>query len=114
MLRRGTAGEAYNVGGGNEQYNIDVIHSLLDLLDRPRSLVQFVPDRPGHDVRYSLDSSKLAGLGWMPSRSFEQALEATVRWYTQNELWWRRLKDSAEYRAYFHSNYAERAPAPGR
>jgi dTDP-glucose 4,6-dehydratase len=114
VLRRGTPGEAYNVGGGNERYNIDVIHSLLDLLDRPRSLVQFVPDRPGHDVRYSLDSSKLAGLGWAPSRSFEEALEETVAWYRENEPWWRRLKDSAEYRAYFHSNYAERAPAPGR
>jgi dTDP-glucose 4,6-dehydratase len=114
-LRRGTPGEAYNVGGGTERDNIEVIHTILDLLDRPRSLVQFVPDRPGHDIRYSLDSSKLTALGWKPSRSFDEALAATVRWYTENESWWRRLKESADYRAYFQSNYAEReAPASGR
>ena len=114
-LRHGVPGEAYNVGGGNERYNIDVIHTLLDLLDRPRSLVQFVPDRPGHDIRYALDSAKLTGLGWEPSRSFDEALATTVRWYRENEAWWRHLKDSADYRRYFHSNYAEReAPASGR
>lgn len=114
-LRRGVLGEAYNVGGGNERFNIDLIHTILDLLDRPRSLVQFVPDRPGHDVRYSLDSAKLTALGWKPSRSFDDALATTVRWYVENEAWWRRLKDTPEYRRYFHSNYAEReAPATGR
>jgi dTDP-glucose 4,6-dehydratase len=113
-LRHGVPGEAYNVGGGTERYNIEVIHTILDLLDRPHSLVQFVPDRPGHDIRYSLDSSKLNALGWKPSRSFNDALAATVSWYTENETWWRRLKDSAEYRAYFQSNYAERgAPTAG-
>lgn len=114
-LRRGALGEAYNVGGGHERFNIDLIHTILDLLDRPRSLVQFVPDRPGHDVRYSLDSAKLTALGWKPSRSFDDALATTVRWYAENEAWWRRLKDTPEYRRYFHSNYAEReAPATGR
>lgn len=114
-MRRGAPGEAYNVGGGNERFNIEVIHSILDLLNRPRSLVQFVPDRPGHDVRYSLDSTKLAALGWKPSRSFDDALAATVRWYAANEAWWRRLKDSADYQNYFHSNYTERElPTSGR
>ncbi len=114
-LRRGVPGEAYNVGGGNERSNIDVIHTILDLLDRPHSLVQFVPDRPGHDVRYSLDSAKLAALGWRPSQSFDEALDMTVRWYRENEAWWRTLKDSADYKRYFESNYAEReAPASGR
>ncbi len=114
-LRRGEPGEAYNVGGGNERFNIEVIHTILDLLDRPRSLVQFVPDRPGHDLRYSLDSSKLGELGWKPSRSFDAALAETVRWYVEHESWWRDLKGSAEYQRYFHSNYADReAPAPGR
>ncbi len=115
VMRRGAPGEAYNVGGGNERFNIEVIHSILDLLNRPRSLVQFVPDRPGHDIRYSLDSTKLTGLGWKPSRSFDDALAATVRWYADNEAWWRRLKDSPEYQNYFHSNYAERElPTTGR
>lgn len=114
-LRRGVLGEAYNVGGGNERFNVDLIHTILDLLDRPRSLVQFVPDRPGHDVRYSLDSAKLTALGWNPSRSFDDALATTVRWYVENEAWWRRLKDTPEYRRYFHSNYAKReAPATGQ
>ena len=114
-LRRGVPGEAYNVGGGNEHFNIDVIHRILDLLDRPRSLVQFVPDRPGHDIRYSLDSSKLAELGWKPSRSFDEALEETVRWYVEHESWWRDLKAGADYQQYFRSNYARReAPTPGR
>jgi dTDP-glucose 4,6-dehydratase len=111
-LRRGVVGEAYNVGGGNERFNIDLIHTILDLLGRPRSLVQFVPDRPGHDVRYSLDSTKLTALGWKPSRSLDDALATTVRWYVENESWWRRLKDTPEYQRYFRSNYAEReAPA---
>ena len=114
-LRRGAPGEAYNVGGGNERHNIEVIHTLLDLLDRPRSLVQFVTDRPGHDVRYSLDSAKLAALGWTPSRSFDKALAETVAWYVEHEGWWRDLKSRAEYQKYFHSNYAGReASATGR
>jgi dTDP-glucose 4,6-dehydratase len=113
-LRRGAVGEAYNVGGGNERFNIDLIHTILDLLDRPRSLVQFVPDRPGHDVRYSLDSTKLTDLGWTPSRSFDAALAMTVRWYVENEAWWRPLKDTPDYRQYFRSNYADRAVDPAR
>ena len=115
VLRHGTPGEAYNVGGGNERFNIDVIEGILDLLGRPRSLIQHVLDRPGHDIRYSVDSAKLSALGWHPVLAFEQALEATVRWYADNESWWRPLKASPNYVEYFRSNYGERLmPAVGR
>ena len=115
ILRRGTPGEAYNIGGGNERFNIDVIERILDLLGRQRSLVQHVKDRPGHDIRYSVDSAKLSALGWHPALAFEEALEATVRWYAENESWWRPLKASPDYMEYFNRNYGERqVPAAGR
>lgn len=108
VLRRGIPGEAYNIGGGNERHNIDVIERILDALPRPRSLIQHVPDRPGHDVRYSVDSTKLHRLGWKPARSFEETLEATVRWYVENEWWWRPVKESRDYLEYFQRNYGDR------
>jgi dTDP-glucose 4,6-dehydratase len=108
VLRRGTPGEAYNVGGGNERFNLEVVERILDALGRPRSLIKHVPDRPGHDIRYSVDSTKLAELGWEPDRPFEAALDATVRWYVENEGWWRRLKERQDYVEYFQRNYGAR------
>lgn len=108
VLRQGEPGHAYNVGGGNERFNIDIIERILDVLDRPRSLIHHIVDRPGHDVRYSIDSTKLASLGWETSRRFEEALEATVRWYVDNQQWWRPIKEGAEYREYFQRNYGSR------
>jgi dTDP-glucose 4,6-dehydratase len=90
VLDRGKAGEIYNVSAGNMVSSIDVVTSILELLGKPRDLVQFVEDRPGHDVRYSLDSSKIrSGLGWKPRHSFAEALKGTVKWYVENESWWR-------------------------
>ncbi|MEA2641132.1 MAG: dTDP-glucose 4,6-dehydratase [Chloroflexota bacterium] len=118
VLRHGEPGEAYNVGGGNERYNVDVVARILDALGRPHTLIEHVPDRPGHDVRYSVETRKLDRLGWDRSRPFEDALEATVRWYVDHEPWWRRIKEGAEYRAYFTRNYGSRgesaAPGPSR
>ena len=112
-MRHGAPGEAYNVGGGNERFNLQVVERILDSLGKPRELIEHVPDRPGHDIRYSVDSSKLAGLGWAPTRSFEQALDATVRWYADNEPWWRALKERSDYVEYFKKNYgARRSSAP--
>ena len=71
------------------------------------SLIEFVPDRPGHDRRYSIDTAKLRGLGWQPEHTFESALAATVDWYVQNESWWRKLK-SGEYLDYYRRNYRDR------
>jgi dTDP-glucose 4,6-dehydratase len=107
VLHDGKPGEAYNVGGGNERFNLDVIYRVLELLDKPRSLIRFVKDRPGHDRRYSVDCGKLRQLGWAPSRNFEEELAETVRWYVANEAWWRPLK-SGEYWDYYKSNYAGR------
>ncbi len=80
---------------------------VLDLLGKPRSLIESVPDRPGHDRRYAVDSSRLLGLGWQPARSFEDALEHTVRWYVEHQPWWQRLQD-ADYQAYYRRNYQDR------
>ena len=104
VLHHGEVGEAYNVGGGNERVNLDIAGQVLELLGKPRSLLRFVKDRPGHDRRYSLDCSKLRSLGWEPARNFEAGLAETVRWYVQNEAWWRPLK-SGEYWEYYQKNY---------
>lgn len=108
VLRRGQPGEAYNVGAGNERENLEVARTILELLGKPESLIQPVADRPGHDRRYSLDSTKLRALGWAPRHDFLAAMELTVEWYQKNEWWWRKLK-SGEYLAYYRRNYEERA-----
>ena len=94
VLRNGRSGEVYNIAGGNELTNLQVVRSILELMGKPGDLIEFVEDRPGHDVRYSLDSSKIRSeLGWMPRHGFKEALEATVGWYRANEWWWRPLAD---------------------
>jgi dTDP-glucose 4,6-dehydratase len=108
VLRRGTPGEVYNVGAGNEINTITLAKAILSRLGKPESLMSFVPDRPGHDRRYSVDCSKLRALGWEPDYSFEAALKATVDWYVNNEDWWRPLK-SGEYLDYYKRNYGNRA-----
>lgn len=92
LLQRGKSGEIYNISAGNELRNIDVVKTILKIMNKPESLITFVEDRPGHDLRYSLDSSKIrAELGWRPKHSFEEALKQTVDWYVENEWWWRPL-----------------------
>ncbi|HZY44836.1 MAG TPA: dTDP-glucose 4,6-dehydratase [Anaerolineae bacterium] len=107
VLRRGTIGETYNLGGENEQHNIDVIRLLLKMMHKPEALLRRVTDRPGHDRRYSLDVSKLHALGFEQSATFEQELEATVKWYTENEWWWRKIK-TGEYLEYYKQQYGRR------
>jgi dTDP-glucose 4,6-dehydratase len=107
VLHHGQAGQAYNLGGGNERYNIDITHKILHLLSKPDSLIRYVADRPGHDRRYSLDCAKLHALGWKPAHSFESALQYTVQWYVDNEWWWRPIKDG-EFKEYYQRQYAER------
>jgi dTDP-glucose 4,6-dehydratase len=106
-LHEGKPGEIYNLGGDNERHNIDVTHQLLEILGKPQSLIRHVEDRPGHDRRYALDSSKLKALGWQAAHTFEEALEATVNWYLGNEWWWRKIK-SGEYREYYEAQYGRR------
>jgi len=91
-LFKGKSGEIYNISAGNEYQNIEVVKRILQIMDKPEDLIEFVADRPGHDVRYSLDSSKIRNeLGWRPRYSFDEALEETVNWYLDNEKWWRPL-----------------------
>lgn len=94
VLFNGRAGEIYNVSGGNELANIHVVEKILDLLNKPRNLIEFVEDRPGHDIRYSLNSNKIfRELGWKPKHRFEDALKSTIEWYVENEWWWKPLAD---------------------
>ena len=107
VLRAGAAGEAYNVGGGDERENIDVAHTILELTGADRSLLRRVDDRPGHDRRYSLDSAKLHALGWAPQTSFDAGVRATVEWYRGNRAWWEPIK-SGDFREYYERQYGER------
>jgi dTDP-glucose 4,6-dehydratase len=110
VIARGTRGEVYNIGGGNEVRNVDLTHMLLRLADRPESLIQKVQDRVGHDMRYSLDTTKLRTLGWKPEVAFDQGLKDTVRWYRENEWWWRPIKENdPAFRAYYRTQYGTRA-----
>jgi len=96
VLYHGKAGEVYNVSAGNEITNIEIAKEILLMLHKPESLITFVEDRPGHDLRYSLDSTKTRSMtGWQPKFSFKQSLESTVRWYVENEPWWTPLATEA-------------------
>jgi dTDP-glucose 4,6-dehydratase len=111
LIERGQPGEVYNVGGGNEIRNVDLTHQILELTGRPPSLIHPVPDRPGHDRRYALDSTKLRTLGWAPRVPFAEGLAATVAWYRDNEWWWRPIKErDPAFRAYYQTQYGSRSP----
>ena len=106
LIDCGETGEVYNVGGGNEVPNIELTHQILALLDRPHSLIEPVSDRPGHDRRYSLDTTKLRTLGWHPQHAFLDGLRATVDWYRDNAWWWLPIKETdPAYRAYYQAQY---------
>jgi dTDP-glucose 4,6-dehydratase len=107
VLREGERGGVYNVGAGDERENREVAQRILELTGAAPSLLRQVRDRAGHDRRYSLDMTKLRGLGWQPRRTFEEGLAETVEWYRTNRGWWEPLK-SGEYRAYYEQQYAER------
>ncbi len=95
VLEKGKTGEIYNVSAGNEVTNITIAKKIISQLNKPESLITFVEDRPGHDTRYSLDSSKLRQeLGWMPKHKFEESLESTINWYLNNEHWWSALQQT--------------------
>jgi dTDP-glucose 4,6-dehydratase len=107
-LHKGQPGEAYNIGSGVETENIVMAHAVLDLLGKPHSLLQPVVDRAGHDRRYSVNTDKIGALGWEPRHSFAEAIEKTVRWYVDNQDWWRAIK-TGEYLEYYRKQYVERA-----
>jgi dTDP-glucose 4,6-dehydratase len=117
VLARGMPGETYNVGGWNEKKNLEVVHTLCDLLDKAkpkssgsyRDQITYVKDRPGHDRRYAIDARKLEReLGWKPAETFETGLAKTVQWYLDNQAWADEVA-SGEYRKWVETNYAQRA-----
>ena len=109
VLEKGTAGEQYCIGGNNERSNLELTHSILELMGKGKDMIEPVTDRLGHDRRYAIDATKLkTELGWQPTRSaWPQALEATVKWYVDNPQWWQRVK-SGEYRKYYEKQYGGR------
>lgn len=107
-LENGAAGEAYNIGGGNERTNREVTTAILGSLGLDDSLLRHVADRPGHDRRYALDSGKLKAMGWQPRFAWDEAVAQTAAWYQGNETWWRSIRDDAEYQDFYKANYAAR------
>ena len=107
VMEQGVAGEVYNVGGGHEVPNIEITNEILALTGGDDSLIRYVADRPGHDRRYALDTTKLRGLGWEPARTFAASLAETVGWYRDNRAWWEPIK-RGEYRSYYEAQYGNR------
>ncbi|MBA4251322.1 MAG: dTDP-glucose 4,6-dehydratase [Chlorobiaceae bacterium] len=108
VLEKGKFGEVYNIGASSEMPNIEIIKMILKLLNKSEELIQYVKDRPGHDRRYAIDSSKISNeIGWAPLNSFENAIAMTVEWYLKNQAWWNRII-TGEYRNYFNVQYGER------
>ncbi|MBL9079023.1 MAG: dTDP-glucose 4,6-dehydratase [Planctomycetes bacterium] len=107
-MEHGKAGEVYNFGGDAERENIFVVKEILKLLGKGEDLIHYVKDRPGHDRRYAMDSSKArATLGWTPRHTFEGGLKHTIDWYVQNRQWWERVRSGA-YQAYYEQQYGKR------
>ncbi|HRE39693.1 MAG TPA: dTDP-glucose 4,6-dehydratase [Ignavibacteria bacterium] len=108
VLDKGINGEVYNIGGNNEWYNIDIVKLILKLLGKSEDNITYVKDRPGHDRRYAIDSSKIMSeLGWAPKFQFPEGIEKTIKWYRNNESWWRKVM-SGEYMKYYEKNYSSK------
>lgn len=108
IIHKGKIGEIYNVGGHNERTNLEVVKTILKALNKPESLIKYVTDRPGHDMRYAIDPTKLeTELGWKPKYNFDTGIEMTIQWYLNNKEWWQNIL-SGEYSKYFDKMYSER------
>lgn len=108
ILHRGKVGEVYNIGGHNEKANIDIVKMILAILGKPESLITYVADRKGHDLRYAIDPTKIHNeLGWLPETKFEDGIQKTVQWYLDNKPWWERII-SGEYQEYYQKMYQNR------
>ncbi len=107
VLHKGAPGQVYNIGGGNERANIDVVRLILKKLGKPDQLIQYVKDRPGHDTRYAISGHKIAALGFNPQYRFEEALSETIEWYQDHPAWWQKIKSGA-FGSYYEQIYAKR------
>lgn len=108
IIHKGTVGEVYNIGGHNEKSNIDIVKTILKILEKPESLITYVADRKGHDMRYAIDPTKIhRELGWLPETKFEDGIVKTVKWYLENRDWWERII-SGEYMEYYKEMYENR------
>ncbi|MDL2237027.1 dTDP-glucose 4,6-dehydratase [Christensenellaceae bacterium OttesenSCG-928-K19] len=108
ILEDGREGEVYNIGGHNERTNLQVVKTILKQLGKPESLITFVTDRAGHDLRYAIDPAKMMNeLGWQPTTTFDEGIRRTVEWYLDNESWWKSII-SGDYQNYYERMYAER------
>jgi dTDP-glucose 4,6-dehydratase len=107
IIQQGKFGGIYNIGANSEKTNLEVVHHILDIMGKPRSLITFIPDRLGHDRRYAMDTTKIAReLGWKSRISFEHGVNQTVQWYIENKSWWQRIK-SGEYAKYYDRMYSQ-------
>jgi len=107
-IEKGAPGEVYNIGGSNERTNMEITKLILEVTGKDESLIKYVQDRPGHDRRYSLDSTKLLQLGWNRTHAFATAMPETIRWYMDNQDWWRRIKEDEEHKRFSKEWYANR------
>lgn len=108
VMRKGRVGQIYNVGGHNEKTNLQVVKAILKHLNKPESLITFVTDRPGHDMRYAIDPTKIHNeLGWLPQTRFDDGIKKTIDWYLQNKPWWENII-SGEYQSYYEKMYSDR------
>jgi len=108
VIHQGRAGEVYNIGGHNERTNLEVVKTILNVLNKPESLIRYVTDRPGHDLRYAIDPTKIeTELGWKPQYNFDTGIQQTIQWYLENKDWWQHIL-TGEYVNYFDKMYGER------
>lgn len=108
IIHSGRVGEVYNIGGHNEKTNIYIVKTILKILDKPESLITYVTDRKGHDLRYAIDPTKIHNeLGWLPETKFDDGIQKTVKWYLENKKWWKRIING-EYKNYYEKMYGNR------
>ena len=108
VVRKGREGEVYNIGGHNERTNLEVVKTILKALNKPESLIKYVTDRPGHDLRYAMDPTKIeTELGWKPEYTFDTGIPVTIQWYLDNKDWWEHIVNG-EYTKYFDNMYGRR------
>jgi dTDP-glucose 4,6-dehydratase len=108
LIEKGRTGQVYNIGGGNEMMNIEITQIILNYLNKDEEMIEYVPDRPGHDLRYSLNCSKMLNLGWEPQTKFLEGINKTIQWYIDNEWWWKRIKSGQHYKQWIETQYEKR------